>query len=181
MHEIRELRESRRWTQAQLAYRLNVAPSTVYNWERWSALPRITQLRELAQVFGVLMNRIKLTPFDRLISVRDYDFVITAHRQLDKSWLARVIEYDWSRARVHPAGVIPGTDPPTNNPVLIVTGNWTATGATADEALAALERRIHDALDQAFTAGERSLDPASIYVEGDEDQPAGPDSPGPDR
>ena len=57
---IRELRTQRKWTQVELANRLNVTPSTVYNWERGNWEPRAVQLRQLATVFGVKMDTIKL-------------------------------------------------------------------------------------------------------------------------
>jgi len=57
---IRELRVQHDWTQVELANRLGVTPSTVYNWERGNWEPRATRLRELASVFGVRMDDIKL-------------------------------------------------------------------------------------------------------------------------
>ena len=57
---IRELRTQRKWTQVELANRLNVTPSTVYNWEHGNWEPRAVQLRQLATLFGVRMDEIKL-------------------------------------------------------------------------------------------------------------------------
>ncbi len=57
---IRELRQERQWTQLELANRLGVTPSTVYNWERGNWEPRASQLRQLAALFGVRMDDIKL-------------------------------------------------------------------------------------------------------------------------
>jgi transcriptional regulator with XRE-family HTH domain len=57
---IRELRNARGWTQLELAARLAVTPVTVYNWERGRYEPRASQLRQLAQVFGVSMDEIAL-------------------------------------------------------------------------------------------------------------------------
>jgi transcriptional regulator with XRE-family HTH domain len=56
MRTIRELREARGWTQLELATRLGVTPSTVYNWERGRHEPRAGQLREMARLFGVGMD-----------------------------------------------------------------------------------------------------------------------------
>jgi repressor LexA len=57
---IRQLREAREWTQVDLANKLDVAPSTVYNWERGKVEPRVSQLRKVADVFGVRMDEIAL-------------------------------------------------------------------------------------------------------------------------
>ena len=60
MKSIRELRNARGWTQLELPARLAVTPVTVYNWERGRYEPRASQLRQLAQVFGVSMDEIAL-------------------------------------------------------------------------------------------------------------------------
>jgi transcriptional regulator with XRE-family HTH domain len=57
---IRELRTQHKWTQVELAARLGVTPSTVYNWERGNWEPRAVQLRQMATLFGVRMDKIKL-------------------------------------------------------------------------------------------------------------------------
>ena len=57
---IRQLREARGMTQAELAERLNVSSKTVSKWETAKGLPDITLLKPLAQALGVslieLMN-----------------------------------------------------------------------------------------------------------------------------
>lgn len=58
MQTIRELREAAGLTQAQLAARLEVTPSSVYAWEAGKSEPRATQLRALARLFGVCMDDI---------------------------------------------------------------------------------------------------------------------------
>ena len=57
---IRELREERGWTQLKLANEVGVTPSAVYTWESGRNEPRIQQLRDLARVFGVRMDEIKI-------------------------------------------------------------------------------------------------------------------------
>jgi transcriptional regulator with XRE-family HTH domain len=61
MTTIKQLRERQGWTQVELAHRVGVAPSTVYNWERGKFAPRVGQLRDLARAFGVRMDEITLT------------------------------------------------------------------------------------------------------------------------
>lgn len=60
METIEELRKARGWTQLELANQLGVTPSTIYNWERGRYEPRVSQLRDLARVFGVRMDEIGL-------------------------------------------------------------------------------------------------------------------------
>lgn len=60
MKTIRELREAAGLTQLELAYRVEVTPSTVSNWERGIFEPKVSQLRRVAQLFGVSMDDIAL-------------------------------------------------------------------------------------------------------------------------
>lgn len=57
---IRELREAKGWTQLKLANEVGVTPSTVYNWETGRSEPRVIQLREVAHLFGVPSDSIRL-------------------------------------------------------------------------------------------------------------------------
>jgi transcriptional regulator with XRE-family HTH domain len=54
---IRELRNEKGWSQAELAHRAGVAPSS---WESGRYEPRASQLRELADALGVKMDDIEL-------------------------------------------------------------------------------------------------------------------------
>ena len=58
VHTIRELRQARGWTQLELANRLGITPSSVYNWESGKFEPKASQLRALARAFGVSMDDI---------------------------------------------------------------------------------------------------------------------------
>lgn len=60
MQTIQQLRDARDWTRLQLAVAVGVTPGTIYNWERGIYEPRASQLRALAQVFGVSMDDIEL-------------------------------------------------------------------------------------------------------------------------
>jgi transcriptional regulator with XRE-family HTH domain len=64
MQTIRELREKHGWTQLDLANKVGVTPSTIYNWESGRFEPRASQLRDLAQALGVRMDDIKLGSTD---------------------------------------------------------------------------------------------------------------------
>lgn len=45
-------------TQLELAVRLGVTPTTVYNWEAGRSLPKLNRLRKLAEIAGVKMDDI---------------------------------------------------------------------------------------------------------------------------
>ncbi len=62
---IRQLREERNWSQYDLAGKVGVTPSTVYNWERGKFEPRYSQMRALAFAFDVPMDDIAMTEDDR--------------------------------------------------------------------------------------------------------------------
>ena len=57
---IRELREAAGLTQLELAVRVRVTPSTVYNWESGRAIPGVLQLRAVAREFKVSSDDIQL-------------------------------------------------------------------------------------------------------------------------
>lgn len=58
MKTIKELRSEQGWTQLELAIRLGVTPPTVYAWESGRSVPKVEQLRKLAEAFGVRMDDI---------------------------------------------------------------------------------------------------------------------------
>lgn len=55
---IKELREAAGWTQLELAVKIGVTPTTISAWERGMYEPRASQLRALAEAFGVRMDEI---------------------------------------------------------------------------------------------------------------------------
>lgn len=55
---IKEIRESRNMTQAELAATLKVARTTVTNWEAGDRLPRVDQLPAIARVFDVSIDKL---------------------------------------------------------------------------------------------------------------------------
>lgn len=60
MKSIRELREERGWSPAELADRLGVSLASVYNWEAEKHEPRASQFKALAQLFDVPMESIRV-------------------------------------------------------------------------------------------------------------------------
>ena len=60
MGTIKELRQARGWSPADLASALGVSVATVYNWETDKHEPRASQLRDIARAFGVSMDSIRI-------------------------------------------------------------------------------------------------------------------------
>jgi transcriptional regulator with XRE-family HTH domain len=60
MTTIRQLREERGWSQFDLALKVGVRPETVYQWETGRAIPKVLQLRKLAEIFGISSDTITL-------------------------------------------------------------------------------------------------------------------------
>ncbi len=58
MRTLANLRKAVPFTQLELAVRLGITPSTVYNWERGTAEPRARQLGDLAQALGVTADEV---------------------------------------------------------------------------------------------------------------------------
>ena len=51
--KIAELRKQRRWTQAELAERLNVTDKAVSKWEQGAGCPELYTVVDIAKIFGV--------------------------------------------------------------------------------------------------------------------------------
>ena len=60
MTTIRQLREEQGWSQFDLALKVGVRPETVYQWETGRAMPKVLQLRKLAEIFGLSSDAITL-------------------------------------------------------------------------------------------------------------------------
>ena len=59
---IRQLRQERGWSQAGLAGRLRVQPSTIGNWEQGRTWPGPRRRQRLADLFGVPVETIAFGP-----------------------------------------------------------------------------------------------------------------------
>jgi transcriptional regulator with XRE-family HTH domain len=57
---IRDLRQSRGWTQFELALKVGVQPQTVYLWESGRRIPQVPQLRRLGALFAICSDEIDL-------------------------------------------------------------------------------------------------------------------------
>jgi len=55
-NNITELRKSQKWTQAELAAKLNYSDKSISKWERGDALPDVKVLNNMAELFGVTLD-----------------------------------------------------------------------------------------------------------------------------
>ena len=62
MKSIRDLRQSRGWTQFELALKVGVQPQTIYLWESGRRIPQVPQLRRLGALFAICSDEIDLGP-----------------------------------------------------------------------------------------------------------------------
>ncbi len=53
---LTELRKSKKWTQAELAEKINYSDKSVSKWERGEALPDLKVLTQMAELFGVTVD-----------------------------------------------------------------------------------------------------------------------------
>lgn len=53
---LTELRKSKKWTQAELAEKINYSDKSVSKWERGEALPDLNVLTQMADLFGVTLD-----------------------------------------------------------------------------------------------------------------------------
>ncbi len=53
---LTELRKSRRWTQAELAEKINYSDKSVSKWERGEGIPDLKVLLQLAELYGVTLD-----------------------------------------------------------------------------------------------------------------------------
>lgn len=64
-NKIKELRKSRKWTQSELADRLNTTKGTISNYEKAYRSPKKDMLFAISEVFGVSINDI-FPPIDSI-------------------------------------------------------------------------------------------------------------------
>ena len=62
MNQLRQVRQSRHLSQAQLGLLLGVQPATVGTWERSEAIPRQRMRRKLARQLGVTEEALGFGP-----------------------------------------------------------------------------------------------------------------------
>lgn len=55
-HNIVELRKQNKWTQAELAEKLNYTDKAISKWERGESLPEITTLKQIADLFNCTVD-----------------------------------------------------------------------------------------------------------------------------
>lgn len=158
MRTIKELREAAGMTQSELAYKAGVSQTTIANWEQGRSIPALDQFRRVSNALNVRMDRIALTPYDRLLYVHRLWYHLQATHQVEGRWAARAMGVDFSEAipSNDPYGYVPlpgpldENDPNTTSVVVPVTWRWEAVGDTPDEAIQVLADRIVTAFERVY-------------------------------
>lgn len=82
---IKALRESRGWTQAELARRMNMTRNGINSWEQWLSMPSPQSLVDLARLFSVST--------DYLLGVEKHNTVnVTGLDEKDVALIAQLAE-----------------------------------------------------------------------------------------
>ncbi len=74
--KIAELRRQRKWTQAELAQRLNVTDKAVSKWEQGAGCPEIYTVVDIARIFGVSTDYLLMdAPVSSVSEIKEEDVV----------------------------------------------------------------------------------------------------------
>ncbi|MDP9356778.1 MAG: helix-turn-helix domain-containing protein [Chloroflexota bacterium] len=161
---IRELREAKGLTLAQLANQAHVEAAKLDKWERGQLATDTTPLRRIANTLGVTLDDIILPPHERLMSVRGHRFVLSARRH-EGRWRAHPALWDHLDATEWPVRAVDPAYPDIDSPSIFFSRTpegarlWEASGDTAEEALSALEERITGAMERALFPHRLPEDP----------------------
>ena len=72
--KIAELRRQRKWTQAELAEKLNVTDKAVSKWEQGAGCPELYTVVDIAKTFGVSTEYLLMdAPVDAVLEIREED------------------------------------------------------------------------------------------------------------
>lgn len=143
---IRQLREERHWTQAELADRTHVSTAQVIHAE--TDYPDIALIGRMATAFGIEPEDITLSRRARLIEVCGYRFLIV-HEGPDE---ARVTGIDPSGANERTQRILADESAWSPGAVLFSDYNraWTETDPDPDTAIRRLADRIRATFEQAI-------------------------------
>ena len=143
---IRDYRQKNNWTQAQLAGKLGVTPSTVANWESGLSTPNGKDLRMLVATFGIPIHQISLTPYDRCIEIQGHIFYLTADKRAADRWVASISGWDFEKAQAWPQRPADPKYPEIDDTFSAIIGfqdwSWREEARTPEEALNALRDRL---------------------------------------
>jgi transcriptional regulator with XRE-family HTH domain len=158
---LKEHRQKAGLTQAQLAQQAFVSPSTIAHWEQHRGTPFLTEFRRVCVALDIPMEKVALSPYERLFTTHNLTYHLQAQRDDDEAWRATVLQADASQLKLapgmHPSqrGLLPGSmdpnDPELNSAYIPLTYKWAETGQTPDEAFEKLKERIANALERALS------------------------------
>lgn len=159
---IQQLRTKAGLTQTQLAVRAGVSPTTIANWEQNRAIPFLDQLRRVCAVLGVSIDRVALTPHERILQTHKIRYHLRAQHR-DNQWIGQVLGVDGSDLPLtdpdnpYSQGLLKGpmdeSDPETDSIAVPVTWKWEEVATDPDAALDKLAQRITQALDRVYAGG----------------------------
>ena len=84
---IRELREKRKFTQKELAERLNLSDKTISKWETGKGLPDIGVIDDLSKALGISIGELLTGEY------RENEFCITLNHPMEKNHYISFIAY----------------------------------------------------------------------------------------
>ncbi len=137
---IRELREERKWSVANLAAKIGVSTEQVSHWE--TGTPPIDVIRRIADTFDIQPEDIALPAHTRLLNVHGHRFLLTTHRDSATTWQAQVTGWDPTGATRRIDRPIESENSDRDSPMTFLNETWRETRPTADDALTALGERV---------------------------------------
>ena len=90
--KIKDLRKAQKWTQEDLAERLNVSPQAVSRWETNATFPDIELLPDIASIFEVSVDEL-LGVNDLLNNDRIKKIISEANSYYDTNEVDKVVSY----------------------------------------------------------------------------------------
>lgn len=102
--KIKDLRKAQKWTQEELAERLNVSPQAVSRWETNATFPDIELLPDIASVFEISVDEL-LGVNDLLNNDRIKKLIDEANSYYDTNEVDKVVTYLEQAKKEYPANI----------------------------------------------------------------------------
>lgn len=71
LHKITQMREERKWSEAQLAEQAGMTQSTISSWYRRNMTPSVSSLSKICRAFGVTLSQFFMEEESNLFSLSD--------------------------------------------------------------------------------------------------------------
>jgi CheY-like chemotaxis protein len=110
---LKNIRKSLRFSQEELARRMRIAQSTVGMWESGKRTPKLADMKKLAHVLNVTIERLLGEPERKIEIIKDLIYVDGKKvRELDRMDVDHILEYIESLKMKKPARATSGPEPP---------------------------------------------------------------------